>query len=186
MEFLTQLWLPILASGLAVFVLSALVWTVFPHHRSEWQGLPSEDDVLAAMGRSSPVPGLYAFPFYRDPKEREHPAIRAKLERGPVGYVTIIPSGVQGMGRMMLQSVGYNLVVSLLTAYVAWHALGAGASYLAVFRVVGAVSLMAYTFATVPESIWFGRPWSSLAKQFADGLLYALFAAGIFGWLWPR
>lgn len=186
MEFLTQLWMPILASGLVVFILSALAWTVFPHHKSEWQGVPNEDEVLAAMGQSSLPPGLYTFPYYRDPKEREHPAIRAKLERGPVGYLTVIPSGIQGMGSMMLQSLLYNVVVSLFTAYVAWHALGAGADYLAVFRVGGAVSFMAYTLAAVPESIWFGRPWSSLARQLVDGALYAVFAAGIFGWLWPR
>jgi len=46
MEFLTQLWLPIVVSGFAVFFLSALVWTVMPHHKKDWQGLPNEDAVL--------------------------------------------------------------------------------------------------------------------------------------------
>ena len=186
MEFLAQLWMPILVSGVVVFILSAIVWTAMPHHKTEWQGLSAEDDVLSALGRASPSPGQYAFPFFRDPKERENPMVKGKLERGPVGYLTVVPNGTPAMGPMMLQSVVYNVVVAFLTAYVSWHALGAGADYLAVFRIVGAVSFLAYTMAAVPESIWFGRPWRSFALQVVDGLLYALFSAGVFGWLWPR
>lgn len=186
MEFVSQLWMPILISGLVVFILSAVVWIALPHHKSEWQGLPNEDDVLGALGRGNPAPGLYTFPFYRDPKERENPVVKAKIEQGPVGYLTVIPSGVKGMGPMMLQAFIFNVVVACLAAYVAWHALGAGANYLPAFRIVGTVTLMAYTLAIVPESIWFGRPWRSFMLQSADALLYALVSAGIFGWLWPR
>jgi hypothetical protein len=59
-----------------------------------------------------------------------------------------------------------------------------GADYLAVFRVVGTVSFMAYSFANISDSIWFGRPWKSWFLQAGDGLLYGLVTAGVFGWLW--
>jgi hypothetical protein len=186
MEFIGALWLPILVAGVVAFVLSALVWTVLPHHKGEWQGLAGEDRLLAALRENPPRPGLYTFPFHADPRQRDDPALKAKIAQGPVGYLTIVPNGAPAMGPMMVRSLLFNLVVSLLVAYVAWHALGAGAPYLAVFRIVGTVAAMSYILGTVPESIWFGRPWNSFLLQAVDGLLYGLFTAGVFGWLWPR
>ncbi len=45
---------------------------------------------------------------------------------------------------------------------------------------------MAHFLGTIPESIWFGRPWKSVGLQLIDALLYALLTGGTFGWLWPR
>ena len=186
MEFLTQLWLPIVVSGLAVFFMSALVWTVMPHHKKDWRGLPNEDAVLAAMRASPPAPGQYAMPFMFDPKLRDDPAMKERIAKGPNGYFTVIPTGSPAMGPMMAKSLVYNIVVALLVAYVAWHALRGPAEYLEVFRIVGTTAMMSYILATVPESIWFGRPWRTFAMQAIDGIAYGLVTAGIFGWLWPR
>jgi len=186
MTFLLQLWMPILLSAVVVFVLSALAWTAMPHHKHEWQPLPDEDAVITAMRANPPAPGQYTIPFYADPKARDNPVVREKLMKGPVGFITIIPNGMGAMGPMMVKSFAFNVIVSFLVAYVAWHALGEGASYLAVFRQVGAVASMSYVLAAVPESIWFGRPWRSFWLQAIDGLVFGLFTAGVFGWLWPR
>ena len=186
MEFLTQLWLPIVASGILVFFMSALVWTVMPHHKKDWQGLPNEDAVLGALRTNPPAPGLYAKPFIFEQKLRDDPAMKERIAKGPNGYLTVIPSGSPAMGPMMAKSLIYNIVVSLLVAYVAWHALGGPADYLDVFRIVGTTAMMSYILAVVPESIWFGRPWRTFAMQALDGIAYGLVTAGIFGWLWPR
>jgi hypothetical protein len=91
------------------------------------------------------------------------------------------------MGPMMVKAVIFNFVVSFFAAYIAGHVLQLpGAPYLSVFRVVGAIGFMAYAFATVPDAIWFGRPWRSWFLQAGDALLYGLLMAGTFGWLWPR
>jgi len=55
-----------------------------------------------------------------------------------------------------------------------------------VFRVAGSVALAAYSFGQIPFAIWWGRPWKSALKEFADGIVYAILTAGSFGWLWPR
>ena len=186
MEFLTQLWLPIVVSGVVVFFLSALVWTVMPHHKKDWQALPDQDAVQAAMRANPPAPGQYALPWARDPKLFQEPAMKERLDKGPRAYITVVPNGMPSMGPMMVQSLIFNLVVSTLVAYVAWHALGSGAEYLQVFRIVGATSMMSYVLAVTPDSIWFGRPWRTYRLQVVDAVLYGLVAAGIFGWLWPR
>jgi hypothetical protein len=185
MEFLTQLWLPIVVSGVVVFMMSALVWTVLPHHKKDWKGLPNEEAVLNALRTNAPAPGQYAIPFVFDPKLRDDPAMKERIARGPNGYLTVIPTGMPAMGPMMVKSLIFNLIVTTLVAYGAWHALGAGAPYLEVFRIAGATSMMSYVLAMAPESIWFGRPWRTFWMQVIDAVAYGLVTAGIFGWLWP-
>lgn len=186
MQFAMELWKPILVSGVLVFIVSALVWTVLPHHKTEWAKLANEDAVGDAIRAGSPAPGLYVIPHMADMKEMGSPEGKAKMERGPNAYITIAPNGVPAMGPMMVKSLVYQIVLSLFVAYVAWHALGAGAEYLRVFRIVGTVGFMACALGVVPESIWFARPWKSLALHAGDALMYALVMAGVFGWLWPR
>jgi hypothetical protein len=56
---------------------------------------------------------------------------------------------------------------------------------MAVFRVVGTATWLAYGFGVVQDAIWFGKPWSSVIKHLFDALVYALLTAGVFGWQWP-
>jgi hypothetical protein len=187
MEFVHHLWLPIILSGVIVFIASALAWTMMPHHKKEWAGLKDEAGVLEALRKSAPAPGLYMLPWCNDPKERQSDAMKQKFREGPTGMVTIVNgASMLNMGPMMAKSFLSYIVVAFFTAYVAWHALPHGATYLQVFRIVGCVGFMAFAFGTVPDSIWFGKPWKSWFLQAVDSLVYGLLMAGMFGWLWPR
>jgi hypothetical protein len=87
---------------------------------------------------------------------------------------------------MLIQSIIFYLVVSYIIAYLASRTLAPGTPYLQVFRVTGTAGWLAYGFATVSDSIWFGRPWSSTFKGLVDALIYGCLTAGMFGWLWPK
>ena len=54
---------------------------------------------------------------------------------------------------------------------------------LAVFRIAGTVAFIANAIAIIPESVWFGRPWSMTFKNIVDALAYGLLTGGVFGWL---
>jgi len=183
MQFLADLWLPILLSGVAVFILSALFHTVVPFHNREWAGLAGEDAVTDALRASNPTPGLYMMPFCT-PEQMKDPAWQAKMARGPVAFLTVMPNGMRGMGPMLIQSFIYNIVVAVFVAYVASHTVAAGAEYLTVFRVTGTVTFMAYALGQIPDSVWFGKPWKSYGLCVMDALAYSLVTAGIFGWRW--
>ena len=71
-------------------------------------------------------------------------------------------------------------------AYVTGRTVGAGAPFLAVFRVAGTVASMAYASAIVPSAIWWKRPWNVTWKEVADGIAYGLLTGAAFGWLFPR
>jgi len=185
MQFAIELWKPILFSGIAVFILSAMVWTVLPHHKKEWAKVPNEGDVLDTLRAGGVTPGLYSFPYASDMKEMGSPEMMARMQTGPVGYLTVASSGAPAMGPMMAKSAIYNVVVALFVGYVAYHTLAPGAEYLEVFRVTGTVTFMACALGAVPDSIWFGKPWKSYFLHAFDGFMYAVVTAGIFGWLWP-
>jgi hypothetical protein len=185
MEFVMVLWMPILVSGLAVFVMSALVWTALPHHRKEFGALANDDAVLSAIRGGNPAPGLYMTPHFKSAEERNSDAAKAKLQSGPMAFVTVLPGGNRPMGPMMVQSLVVNLIIAMFVGYLAFHTVPAGAEYMPVFRVAGTATFMAYGLAHLPDSVWFGRPWSSYFLGAFDALLYALIAGGVFGWLGP-
>ena len=184
MHFLFDLWVPILASGLGVFFMSALVWTALPTHKTEFGKFANEDAVLAALRASAAVPGRYVAPYMGDPAAAGTPEGRARLEKGPIAHITVAPPWNPGMGPMLIKSALSSILISVFTAYVAWHSLPQGAAYLAVFRITGTITFMTYSLGAMSESIWFARPWKSFGLQAFDALLYAGVAAGVFGWLW--
>jgi hypothetical protein len=108
-----------------------------------------------------------------------------KLTKGPVLLMTVLPTGQPKMAGSLILWFLYGVLVSLCAAYIAFHALGPGAHYLAVFRFVGAAAFMGYALALLQNSIWYSRKWCSTLKSVFDGLIYALLTAGTFGWLWP-
>ena len=179
------LWLPILLSATAVWVASALFWTVMPHHKSDWGKLPDEDAARQALTPQGLVPGQYSIPYALTHEDLQDPETIRKFEEGPVGILTVMPSGTPTMGSKITLSFVFYLVISTIVAYLVSRTLDAGADYLAVFRVTGTVAWLAYGTATVPDAIWFGRPWSGIVKGLLDALVFGLLTAGFFGWLWP-
>jgi hypothetical protein len=182
---LTALWIPILLSAVIVFVASSIMHMVLPYHRSDYKQLPDEDNVLAALRKAGVKRGVYMFPFCTH-KDMKSPAIAEKQKQGPVGSLTVFPTGPVNMLKFLVMWFVYCVVVGIFTAYLAGRTVPSGTVYLAVFRVVGTVSFMAYGVGQLVNGIWAGQPWSIVIKHFFDGLVYSLLTAGTFGWLWPR
>jgi hypothetical protein len=87
------------------------------------------------------------------------------------------------MARNMVLQIAYFVFVGILCAYFVSRTTGPDANYLEVFRIAGTVAFVANGVGVVPDSIWFGRPWSNTAKIMMDGLIYGLLTGGVFGWL---
>ena len=169
MVLIHELWLPILVSTVLVFAASNLVWMVLPHHKSDTRALPDESAVLDALGKQGLRPGLYRFPWARSMAEMKDPAFVAKLDKGPVGFVTVTPSGPFSMGRAMGLWIAYLVVIGACVAYLTGRVLPPGAHYLEVFRVAGTVAFLAYSGAQLPAAIWWGKPLGVAFKEILDG-----------------
>jgi hypothetical protein len=182
---LSQLWLPILLSGVAVFFISFLMWMVSPHHRSDWKPLPNETRVMDTLRELGVGGGQYAMPHCSDPSKMKDPEWMAMYNRGPSGHIILKPEGPVSMGKAMAVSGLFNLVTAAMVAYAATLALPAGVENGLVLRFVFVVAFLANSFGLVWGSIWFGRTWSSTLKEMGDGLVYAAATAGIFLAFWP-
>jgi hypothetical protein len=185
MVALSALWLPILLSAVIVFVASSIMHMVLPYHKGDYKQLPNEEGLLSALRSASLKPGAYIFP-YCDHKDMKSPAVQEKFKQGPVGMMTIRPSGVPAMPKFLVQWFVYCLVIGFFVAYLTGHTVGPNTHYLAVFRVAGTAAFLAYGLGNLSNGIWKGQPWSMTIKEVIDGLIYGLLTAGTLGWLWPR
>jgi hypothetical protein len=186
METLIGLWMPILLSAVLVFVASSLIWNLLGAHKWHVKAMPDEAGALEALGKQNMGPGQYSFPYVSGAKAMKDPAFQEKLKRGPVGLLILRAPGPIHMGKFLGQWFVYLLFVSYVVALVLGHTLHAGDPYMQVFQIAGVTAFAAYSLGALPNAIWWGRPWKSALKEFADGVVYALLTAGCFGWLWPR
>ncbi|MEQ9425342.1 MAG: hypothetical protein RJQ09_13035 [Cyclobacteriaceae bacterium] len=183
---ITALWLPILLSAVLVFIISSIIHTILPFHKKDYEKLPHEADIMKDLEKYQLQPGDYFLPKPDSSAEMKSEEYKAKMDKGPVAFMTVYPNGQFNMGSSLIQWFIYCIIISVFAAYVASRALGPEAYYLDVFRFVGAVSFMGYSAAIAQNSIWSKRKWSTSIRFIIDGFIYALFTAGTFGWLWPN
>ena len=183
---MVSLWLPIVLSAVVVFVLSSLIHMMLRYHANDLRKLPDEDTVANAIRQWNIPAGEYILPRPGSMKEANTPGFQEKVKKGPGALLTVWGGGRPSMTASLVQWFLYCLLVSIFAAYISSRALQAGAPYLAVFRFAGATAFFCYAVAGWQNSIWYKRAWSTSLKNTFDGLIYALFTAGMFGWLWPR
>jgi hypothetical protein len=183
---LSSLWFPIILSAVVVFIISTFIHMVLPWHKGEYPKMPNEEKVMDALRPLNIPPGDYMVPRAQSMEEMKSTEYKDKLAKGPVMVVTVLPNGQMNMGKSLFFWFLYSLVVSFFAAYVAGRALTPEATYLQVFRFVGVTSFIGYSLALWQLSIWYNRSLATTIKANIDGFIYALFTAGVFGWLWPR
>lgn len=183
---LAQLWIPIVASAVGVFIASSLIHMVFKWHNSDYLKLANEDEVRAAINKGKPAPGQYTVPHCPGTKEMQTPEAQQKFKDGPVAFLRLKAPGIPNMGPTLAQWFVLNLVVAILVAYLAGMALPAGAAFLPVCCVAGTVTFLAYAVGSVSDGIWFYNPWRSVAKDLLDAAIYATVTAVVFASLWPN
>ncbi len=181
-----ELWLPILLSSVAVFIISSFIHTMTSWHKSDYTKLPDEQKVMDALRPFSIPAGEYVAPLASDMKEMRTPEFKERYKKGPVFMLTAWPAGEMTMGKSLVLWFLYTIVVGIFAAYIAGRALAPGAPYLQVFRFAGATAFIGYTLALWQAVIWYRRSVMTTIKSSLDGLLYALVTAGFFGWLWVR
>jgi hypothetical protein len=184
MQFLIELWIPIVVASVVLFFVSAFAWMVLPHHNKlDWSKLPDEDGFIGALKGSNVAPGRYMFPHVNSHQEAQQPEFQEKYKSGPVGTLTIF--GKVNMGVNMLWTFVFFLVCNAMLAYLAWFALRQqeSQSFLDIWRFVGTAAILTYSCSAIPNDIWFKRP--SLTNVI-DGIVYGLICGLVFASLWPK
>lgn len=186
MTDLLSLWLPILLSAVAVFVVSAVIHMMTGWHAGDYPKLADQDKVMDALRPFGIPPGDYMLPMCSSRQEMVSPEFTEKMKKGPVVVMTVVPPGPPSMTSNLVQWFVYSLVVGLFAAYVASRALAPGAGFMPVLRFASTTAFVGYALALWQMSIWYHRSWTTTLKSTIDGLVYALLTGAILGWLWPR
>lgn len=183
---ITELWLPILLSAVAVFVLSSIIHMALRYHAADFKAVPNEDGVMDALHKFSLQPGDYCLPKPANMAQLKDPAFIDKCKKGPNVIMTVLPSGQPNMGPQLGQWFLFGALVSLVAAYIAGRALSAGAESGEVVRFAGTTAFLCYSMAYIPASIWYRKSWATTFRNMLDGLVYGLATGGVFAWLWPQ
>jgi hypothetical protein len=179
------LWLPMLLSAIAVFIVSSIIHMATPWHKGDFRKLPDEDGVMRALRPFAIPPAEYLMPRPASAGDMKSPEYLAKRNEGPVVLMTVYQPGPFNMGKFMGQWFLFLLVVSAAVGVLGWAALGRGAPEHRIFHIIAYTTFLAYAVATWPISIWYQRPWATTFRTTIDGLIYAIVTGLIFVWLWP-
>ncbi|MGH7242992.1 MAG: hypothetical protein ACREJD_06195 [Phycisphaerales bacterium] len=187
MELLLSLWLPIVLSAAAVWIVSTIFGMPFLHHKNDWIGLsPADEDSLMEGIRSRGIkPGNYLFPDFRTREAMESEKVSKALQEGPVGHLSIWQPPLTMGGKLAGTFVVY-LVASALIAYLASVVLPRAAEFAKVFQVVGTAGILAYSFSFIPNALWFGAYKRTILISIVDGVVYGVITGAIFAWRWPH
>ncbi len=180
MEFLLQLWLPILITGVVLFFASFVAWTVLPHHEVDFSPLPDEDKLMETVKSLNLTPGSYMFPHMTHAQAKDPEKI-AKYTSGPRG--TLVVWEMPNMGKNLLLTFVYFLLIALVTAYIAWEALqGQTVTFLKAFQIVGAIGVLTFASSGQLNAVWFPR---RTLMDFFDGIIYGVLMGLVFALCWP-
>jgi hypothetical protein len=180
MEFLLQLWLPILITAVVLFFASFVAWTVLPHHESDFSPLPDEDKLMATVRSLNLSPGSYMFPHMTHAQAKDPEKI-AKYTNGPRG--TLVVWEMPNMGKNLFLTFVYFLLIAFVTAYISWEALqGQTVTFLKAFQIVGAIGVLTFASSGQLNAVWFPR---RTLMDFVDGIVYGVLMGLVFAFLWP-
>jgi len=183
---LFALWMPIVVSAVFVFIALSILHMLPGWHKGDMTMLPGEAKIMETLRGLNVPPGDYRFPFSNSTKEMSTPEWDERMKQGPVGVMSIQPSGPLNFGKVMGQWFVYSLIIALFAAYLTGRTRGPGAPYLEVFRVSGTVAFCCYSVAHWQNWIWWGKSTRFTLTNSIDGIIYALITGATFGWLWPH
>ncbi len=180
-----SLWLPVLVSTVAVFILSSIFHMVIGHHKADYKGLRNEDEVRDAIRRGTPAPGAYCVPYCKEMKDMKSPELMKKWTEGPVAMIAISPNGTPNMGKYLGLWFVFCFIASFFTAYVARITLNTASDPMLILRVTSSVAFCIYGMGYLIDYIWKATPAPNVLRALIDALVYCLATGLIFKMLWP-
>ena len=149
---------------------------LLPIHKQDYARLSGEESILEALRNQQIAPGEYHFPFSESMKDMHEPEMVEKHKRGPVGFLTVMPSGPPGIGKNLVLWFAYSVLASLFAAYIT--------SFLTIesareaFRLTGTIAVLGYAVTHIYNSIW-----KTTLKNVFDGIIYGLLTGAVFAGL---
>lgn len=181
---ITQLWLPILIATVCVFFASSIIWMLLPYHKPDIKAIPNEAEFDEAINKLGIAPGFYMYPNCQNAKDMKSEAFKARWESGPWGTINVMGHQPNFAMNLLKTFIAYGLI-TVMVAYISGMALGPGADYMNVFRVVATAGILGHCMGALAGSFFLGTPTRFIVTCFIDGVIFALITAGVFASMWP-
>ena len=185
MDLLLPLWLPILLSTFAIWIISIIAATALPHHKNDFIALPDEDGFADDLRKRGIKPGNYLFPDFRGREAMNAPKVQKALNEGPVGHLIVWKTPLTMADKMIGTFIVY-FVATTLIAYLTRVAIPGPAEFTKVFQFVTIAGVLAYCFSFLPAAIWWGSYRRTMIANIIDGIVYGAITGAIFAWRWPH
>ena len=92
MVTIASLWLPILLSAVAVFIVSSVIHMFLGYHSADYRKVAAEDELMAAVRKLDIPPGDYMVPCPTSHAAFKDPAFLEKFKAGPRAMMTVLPA----------------------------------------------------------------------------------------------
>lgn len=181
---ITQLWLPILIATVCVFFASSIIWMLLPYHKPDIKAIPNEAEFDEAINKLGIAPGFYMYPNCQNAKDMKSEAFKARWKSGPWGTINVMGHQPNFAMNLLKTFIAYGLI-TVMVAYISGMALGPGADYMNVFRVVATAGILGHCMGALAGSFFLGTPTRFIVTCFIDGVIFALITAGVFASMWP-
>ena len=79
MAFMSAMWLPILLSSIAVFIVSSIIHMASPWHKTDYPKLSNEEQVMDALRPLAIAPGDYFMPRPASMADMKSAEFKAKI-----------------------------------------------------------------------------------------------------------
>lgn len=185
MNAVSALWLPVLVSAVANFIVSSLIHMVTSWHKGDYARLGDEDGVMQALRPFGLKPGDYMVPRPSSMDEMRAPAYLEKVAKGPKVVMTVLPPGAQSMTSNLVGWFVYLVVVAALVGVLDAITLEPRAHHYDIFHRTALAAFLGYAAALWQMTIWYNRSIGTTVRSTIDGLIYALITAGAFSYFWP-
>ena len=184
MEFLIDLWLPIVVSTIVLFFASFAAWVILPHHFGDKKKLAHEQEVMNLVKDLKIPPGNYMFPYADNKAEQGSAEFQTRYQAGPRGCLDVYASA--DMRLNMVLTVLFFFVTSAVIGYITHFVFQIsgpdGETFMNVLRVAGTIGMLTHGSSGVLNNIWFKRrSWTDVL----DGIVFGVLIGLIFAALWP-
>lgn len=183
MEFMNDLWIPILVGTFVLQFASTMAWMVLPHHFDDHATVPGEEDLMDWVGDQNISAGSYMFPYPETAAEMNSKEHQDRYAKGPRGTLHVYKP--VSMPLNILKTLLYFFCTVGTIGYITHVACPPGAettTFLRVFRIAGTIGVLTYASSGVLDRIWFvRRMWTTMV----DGAVYGLIVGIVFAVLWP-
>jgi hypothetical protein len=183
MEFLIDLWLPILIGTIVLWFLSFLAWAILPHHFGDHRKLDDEEALMEFVRQANVQPGNYLFPYCGSSKEQADKRYVERYTAGPRGVLHVY--AMPNMGINMAMTIVYFLVTVLTIGYITHVACPPGdaaTTFMKVFRIAGTIGVLNYASSGILHRIWFkAKMWTGIL----DGVVFGVVLGLVFAFMWP-